>query len=199
MNNFNDTQKAFKEAANEIVELHSKKNENYGNSFSKLYDELGEMAGLVPLYNKLDRLTNLVKGKQNYFESKEDTLKDLASYALMMLVEVRRKENEKTQEICGAKESNKCDDTINYAPAESIYGVKITPYAATPSINDTCNYPETKQPIINNIAIVDADPSTLKTVTADEVITLGNPHKGGFSVNTSTETSTPTKSLDLGL
>lgn len=93
-----DTQAAFKKAADEIVELHSKKNENYGNSFSKLYDELGEMSGLVPLYNKLDRLTNLVKGKQNYFESKEDTLMDLASYALMMLVEIRRKKAEETAE-----------------------------------------------------------------------------------------------------
>lgn len=196
MNIFDDTQKAFKEAANEIVELHSKKNENYGNSFSKLFNELGEMAGLVPLYNKLDRLTNLVKGKQNYFESKEDTLKDLASYALMMLVEIRRKENENTQEISEMRELNKYNDAINYTPAGPIYNVKTTPLA-TPSINDTCFYTEAKEPIINNIV---ADHSILKTITPNDVIPLRTPNKGGFSVNASaTETATEVKSLDFGL
>jgi hypothetical protein len=104
MNTNFDSQKAFKEIAEEITELHAKKNDNYGNSFSKLFDELGEISGLVPLYNKLDRLTTLVRGKKNYFESKEDTLKDLASYALMMLVEERRKESEKIQDVSAVDE-----------------------------------------------------------------------------------------------
>ena len=95
-----DTNKEFEKIAKELVDLHTKKNSNYGNSYSKLYDELGEIAALVPLHNKLDRLTNLVKGGQNYFESKEDTLRDLASYAIMMLVEMHRKLNEKDNENC---------------------------------------------------------------------------------------------------
>lgn len=93
-----DTNKEFEKIAKELVDLHTKKNSNYGNSYSKLYDELGEIAALVPLHNKLDRLTNLVKGDQNYFESKEDTLKDLASYAIMMLVEMHRKINKKRED-----------------------------------------------------------------------------------------------------
>lgn len=93
-----DTNKEFEKIAKELVDLHTKKNSNYGNSYSKLYDELGEIAALVPLHNKLDRLTNLVKGGQNYFESKEDTLKDLASYAIMMLVEMHRKTNKKRED-----------------------------------------------------------------------------------------------------
>lgn len=92
-----DTNKEFEKIAKELVDLHTKKNSNYGNSYSKLYDELGEIAALVPLHNKLDRLTNLVKGGQKYFESKEDTLKDLASYAIMMLVEMHRKTNKKRE------------------------------------------------------------------------------------------------------
>ena len=95
-----DTNKEFEKIAKELVDLHTKKNSNYGNSYSKLYDELGEIAALVPLHNKLDRLTNLVKGGQNYFESKEDTLRDLASYAIMMLVEMHRKADEKDNEKC---------------------------------------------------------------------------------------------------
>lgn len=87
----NKTQCTFADVANELIELHNKKNDNYGNSYSKLFDDLGEIAGLVPLHNKLDRLTNLVKNpNSNHFESEEDTLKDLASYAIMMLVELRR-------------------------------------------------------------------------------------------------------------
>ena len=93
-----DTNKEFEKIAKELVDLHTKKNSNYGNSYSKLYDELGEIAALVPLHNKLDRLTNLVKGGQNYFESKEDTLRDLASYAIMMLVEMHRKANKKRED-----------------------------------------------------------------------------------------------------
>ena len=87
-----DVNEEFRKAAEEIVELHTKKNENYGNSFSELFQKLGKRSGLVPLWNKLDRLTTLVsggKGSVNHFESEEDTLKDLASCALMRLVEVR--------------------------------------------------------------------------------------------------------------
>jgi hypothetical protein len=115
MNTNFDSQKAFKEIAEEITELHAKKNDNYGNSFSKLFDELGEISGLVPLYNKLDRLTTLVRGNKNYFESKEDTLKDLASYAIMMLVELKRQKTEETSDvsICSTNE-------VEIAPTRSL-------------------------------------------------------------------------------
>lgn len=85
----------FHEIVNEMANLYAKKNANYGNSFSKLYEDLGPIAGLVPLHNKLDRLTNLIKGGRNDFESIEDTLVDLANYAVMNLIEYRAsKENE---------------------------------------------------------------------------------------------------------
>ena len=45
----------------------------------------------LPLHNKLDRLTNLVKGGHNNFESLEDTFKDLACYAVMNLIEMELK------------------------------------------------------------------------------------------------------------
>ena len=114
-----DTNKEFEKIAKELVDLHTKKNSNYGNSYSKLYDELGEIAALVPLHNKLDRLTNLVKGGQNYFESKEDTLKDLASYAIMMLVEMHRKANKKREDDMWYKD-------IDDAMAKK-YGVRTEP------------------------------------------------------------------------
>lgn len=105
----------FENVAEEIKMLHTKKNDNYGNSYTKLFDDLGEIAGLVPLHNKLDRLTNLVKNPntENFYESKEDTLLDLASYAIMMVVELRRKEDEKTSIIGGEKTD---DRTVKSAP-----------------------------------------------------------------------------------
>ena len=75
----------FKEIVKEMTELFEKKNSNYGNSFSKLYNELGGISGLVPLYNKLHRATSLIKGNQNNFGSLEDTFIDLAFVILVIL------------------------------------------------------------------------------------------------------------------
>jgi len=82
----------FRHIVNEMADLYEKKNTNYGNSFGKLVEDLGPIAGLVPLHNKLDRLTNLIKGGHNDFESLEDTFKDLACYAVMNLIELKNKE-----------------------------------------------------------------------------------------------------------
>lgn len=84
----------FRELTTGMADLFEKKNANYGNSFSKLYEDLGPVAGLVPLHNKLDRATNLVKGGKNDFESLEDTFIDLANYSIMNVLELRRR-NEK--------------------------------------------------------------------------------------------------------
>lgn len=86
----NPDQIEFAKIIDGMFDLYCKKNSNYGNSFSKLYNDLGPIAGLVPLHNKLDRLTNLVKGGKNDFESVEDTLIDLANYAIMNVIELRR-------------------------------------------------------------------------------------------------------------
>ena len=84
----NDKVIRFREIVNELADLYEKKNHNYGDSFGKLYSDLGPIAGLVPLHNKLDRLTNLIKGDSNHFESIEDNFKDLDNYAIMNLIEM---------------------------------------------------------------------------------------------------------------
>lgn len=87
--NLDNKVRRFKEIADGLVDLYEKKNHNYGDSFGKLYSDLGPIAGLVPLHNKLDRLTNLIKDKdKNHFESIEDNFRDLASYAIMNLIEM---------------------------------------------------------------------------------------------------------------
>ena len=86
--------KKFKLIVNHMADLYEKKNSNYGDSVGRLIDELGPIAGLVPLHNKLDRITNLIKGGHNDFESVEDTVKDLACYAVMFLIELDRLDEE---------------------------------------------------------------------------------------------------------
>ena len=88
----------FHEIVNEMANLYAKKNNNYGDSFGKLFQDLGPIAGLVPLHNKLDRLTNLVRGGQNDFESVEDTLKDLACYSVMNLIAMEEDQDSMCEE-----------------------------------------------------------------------------------------------------
>ena len=78
----------FKEITSQMADLYAKKNRNYGDSFGKLYSDLGPISGLVPLHNKLDIATNLLKGDKNHFESIKDTLIDLANYSIMLYIEL---------------------------------------------------------------------------------------------------------------
>lgn len=83
----------FRLIVNRMADLYERKNQNYGDSFGKLIDDLGPIAGLVPLHNKLDRITNLLKGGRNDFESVEDSIQDLACYAVMLLIELDKGEH----------------------------------------------------------------------------------------------------------
>lgn len=87
--NENQNVSEFREVVTEMADLYEKKNANYGNSFSQLFEKLGPVSALVPLWNKLDRATNLIQGGKNDFESVEDTLKDLACYAVMSYIEFK--------------------------------------------------------------------------------------------------------------
>lgn len=93
-----DKVKEFKSIVNQMADTYEKKNSNYGDSFGKLFDELGPVSGLVPLYNKLHRATSLVNGDVNHFESLEDTLIDMACYAIMNVIEMRRARESATVE-----------------------------------------------------------------------------------------------------
>ena len=102
--NIKQKSELFRSIVNEMADLYEKKNSNYGDSFGKLYEELGPTSGLVPLYNKLHRAASLIKGDKNNFESLEDTLKDLACYAIMNLIEMKNaKQSDKADNVGGVK------------------------------------------------------------------------------------------------
>ena len=75
----------------ELNDLYAKKNADYGDSFAKLRQEYGSPAILIRLEDKLGRLKRLMMGNEQNIkdENIEDTLIDLANYAIMELVERR--------------------------------------------------------------------------------------------------------------
>ena len=88
----------FKKITDKMLELYSSKNELYGDSFNQLMHELGLIAGVVPLDNKLRRVKSIVKGAEVKFESLEDSLMDLANYSILMLIHLKELEQAKTIE-----------------------------------------------------------------------------------------------------
>lgn len=76
----------FKKIANEVGELLELKNKAYGNSTNMTYEIFGMEAYLVRMYDKINRATNLVQnGVACNDESLEDTLRDLAGYAILAI------------------------------------------------------------------------------------------------------------------
>lgn len=87
-----DEVKCFAQIAEECVSLYSKKNHDYGNSFDESLDKLGQVAAVTRIYDKTNRLVNLIakENKNQVNESLDDTLIDLACYAIMTLSYRRR-------------------------------------------------------------------------------------------------------------
>ena len=76
----------MRKAYEENYETFLKKNADYGSSFEESLNELGIIAGVTRIMDKLNRLKNLVKSKAQVKESLSDTLKDMANYCLMLAI-----------------------------------------------------------------------------------------------------------------
>ena len=73
--------------------LYEAKNADYGDSFEKSYMEYGLTMSCIRLEDKLNRLKSLNFSKTaKVNESVEDTLMDLANYAIMTLIELEGEE-----------------------------------------------------------------------------------------------------------
>ena len=83
----------FKQIANGLTELYERKNADYGNSFSKTFEEFGMTSTIVRLSDKLERLKTLSKKEaQVKEESIQDTVMDIAVYAMLTLMELMNKD-----------------------------------------------------------------------------------------------------------
>lgn len=71
-----------------LTELYQRKNHDYGDSFGKSFNEYGMAMPCIRLEDKLNRLKALTrKDAEVMDETIDDTLMDLANYAIMTLVE----------------------------------------------------------------------------------------------------------------
>ena len=92
----------FKEITNEMINLYEIKNKNYGDSFSKQFQEYGLTSVCIRLEDKLNRLKSLNKqiseAKNGIVdinvddESIKDTLIDLANYSVLAIMEISKGE-----------------------------------------------------------------------------------------------------------
>ena len=78
---------SFESLCCELIALHEKKNKDYGGAFDESMFKFGVTALMIRLNDKFKRLESLFKnGKAEVTdESFEDTLKDIACYAIMGL------------------------------------------------------------------------------------------------------------------
>lgn len=78
-----------KRICEELNALYACKNADYGDSFTRNYNEFGIVYPIIHLQEKLDRIKALRnKDAQVVDESITDTLMDLANYSIMTLVEM---------------------------------------------------------------------------------------------------------------
>lgn len=81
-----------KELCDYIHNLYISKNNDYGNSVSDTFKKFGIDAYLVRMYDKINRVYSLTRNnaeRKVEDEKIEDTLLDLANYAMIAVVELR--------------------------------------------------------------------------------------------------------------
>ena len=88
------------------MDIYIPKNNAYGDSFHKLYEDLGIISAVTQITHKYNRLKNLAVQMNNgelndNDESIQDTLIDLANYCILTYMEIER---EKLKHEC---ENNK--------------------------------------------------------------------------------------------
>ena len=83
----------FREITDYMYQVYEKKNADYGDSFSKTFDEFGLTASAIRINDKTERFKKLIKqDAQVQDESIKDTLLDLANYAVLTLMEMSKRE-----------------------------------------------------------------------------------------------------------
>lgn len=92
--------KSFDDFCKYIMDLHHRKNTDYGNAFHELYKKFGALNYVYPrLYEKLSRVESLLRNKINTKASDSgslvadekisDTLLDIATYCIMTVEEMQ--------------------------------------------------------------------------------------------------------------
>lgn len=88
--NTNKAIERFKSIQEEGLKLYTKKNHDYGDAFDKSLDEDGLVVAKIRLKDKIRRFETLLKSDALVHESIEDTLLDMANYAIMTISWLRK-------------------------------------------------------------------------------------------------------------
>lgn len=94
----------FDALTRQMRETFTKKRKDYGQTTSDTYDRFGPVSLLTRMYDKLGRIENLLCNQQKTEvkdESIDDTLLDLANYALITILEIRKRQS---REVCCGEE-----------------------------------------------------------------------------------------------
>ena len=111
--------KEFKKITEELATLYVEKNEEYGDSFGEMYKEDGLAPCLYQLKHKINRAIQADNKENVEFESLDDTLRDLANYAIMTYMEYRiDKKAEKP------KETNMYNEAVDNLKCEVVEIIK---------------------------------------------------------------------------
>lgn len=90
--NASDKGVQFLEIANKMHNIYERKNADYGDAFDKSIDEFGLISPAIRLNDKLNRFKTLITQSRCVDdESIQDTLMDMASYAIMTVMYLNNK------------------------------------------------------------------------------------------------------------
>lgn len=90
-----DSVNQFKNITTELLETYVRKNADYGNSFGESLDEDGLIASKTRIGDKFRRFSSLIKNDALVNdESIEDTLLDMANYAIMTVMWMRSQDKQ---------------------------------------------------------------------------------------------------------
>ncbi len=85
-----DKVEQFRNIAEGLADLYERKNSDYGDSFGKTFQSLGIISAITRISDKYNRIVSLATNKEQKVkdEAIEDTLRDMASYCIMTLIEL---------------------------------------------------------------------------------------------------------------
>lgn len=91
----------FVDVAFNAIRLYAKKNHDYGNSFNKGMETIGNAYGVGRIFDKVNRLVTLCnkEDEAQIDESYNDTLMDLACYSIMTLAYRKKSQVDKINNI----------------------------------------------------------------------------------------------------
>ena len=83
---------AFKAITDKMIDTYKRKNHDYGNAFSEMYDELGINYGYGKIREKVNRIKTLKDNEAQVApEPLEDALLDCANYCILTLMEYQKR------------------------------------------------------------------------------------------------------------